>query len=141
MPEENVETVRQTFREMNAFMSDELSIQTLAERLDPQIEVRWHDRQTYPDFPQHLQGTQELLPFLEQWRDGWADSVGELLELIDARGDRVLGAVRISGRGRQSGVPIEIHFFQLWTIQDGKVSKMEYFRHRADALKAAGLPE
>jgi len=34
-----------------------------------------------------------------------------------------------------------IHFFQLSTIRDGKVSKIEYFRHRADALEAAGLRE
>ncbi len=45
------------------------------------------------------------------------------------------------GRGRQSGVPIEIHFFELATIRDGKVRQIEYFRHRADALEAAGLSE
>ena len=41
----------------------------------------------------------------------------------------------------ESGVPIVIHFFQLWTIRDGKVRRIEYFRHRADALEAAGLSE
>jgi hypothetical protein len=32
-----------------------------------------------------------------------------------------------------------IHIFQLWTIRDGRVRKLELFRHRADALEAAGL--
>ena len=60
---------------------------------------------------------------------------------IEAPGGRVVVLVRQSGRGRQSGVPIVIHFFELCTIRDGKMRKIEYFRHRADALKAAGLEE
>jgi len=65
--------------------------------------------------------------------------VAEALELIDAPDDRVLSLIRLSGRGRESGVLIEIHYFQIWTIRDGSMRKFEYFRHRADALEAAGL--
>src|SRR5437879_12250727 len=101
----------------------------------------WRDRQTYPDFPQHLRGLAEVIAFTEQYRDGWIDMVQEPLELIDAPGARVLALVRQSGRGRQSGVPIVIHFFELFTIRDGKMRKIEFFRHRADALKAVGLEE
>ena len=39
------------------------------------------------------------------------------------------------------GDPIEVHFFAIYTIQDGEVRRVEYFRHRADALKAASLSE
>jgi ketosteroid isomerase-like protein len=55
--------------------------------------------------------------------------------------DRVLTLIRQTGRGRQSGVPIEYHYFELFTIRDGKVLQIEFFRHRADALEAAGLRE
>jgi hypothetical protein len=34
-----------------------------------------------------------------------------------------------------------LHFFELLTIRDGKLRKMEFFRHRTDALEAAGLSE
>jgi len=34
-----------------------------------------------------------------------------------------------------------IHFFEVFTIRDGKVRRMEVFRHRADALEAAQLSE
>ena len=61
--------------------------------------------------------------------------------MIDAPDGRVLVLTQQSGRGRESGVPIVIHFFQLWTIRDGRVWRIEYFRHRADALEAAGLSE
>ena len=56
-------------------------------------------------------------------------------------------ALHVESRGvprdtrRESGVPISIHFFQVCTIRDGKVRRIEYFRHRVDALEAAGLRE
>jgi len=138
---ENADTIRQVTDAHNAFMRGELSNEALAERFDPQLEVLWRDRQTFPDFPQHLRGLAEFIALLEQVRDGWIDLVSELLELIEAADERVVTFVRQSGRGRQSGVPVVFHFFALFTIRDGKTCKIEYFRHRADALQAAGLGE
>ena len=59
--------------------------------------------------------------------------------MIEASGDRFLGLILQSGRGRQSGVPITIHFYALSTIRNGKWRTIEYFRHRAEALEVAGL--
>jgi ketosteroid isomerase-like protein len=138
---QNADTIRQATDAFNAFGRGELSIEALAEGLDPQIELLWPDRQEYPDFPQHLRGLAEVIPFFEQYRDEWSDLVVELLAVIEVPGGRLVALVRQSGRGRQSGVPIVMHFFQLLTTRDGKTRKIEYFRHRADALQAAGLGE
>jgi ketosteroid isomerase-like protein len=139
MSEENVEVVRNASESFRAFMRNELSADAYVKRFDPEIELHWRDRQEYPDFPQHLHGAADFIAFSEQYRDRFVDLVQEALEVIDAPGGRVLVLTRQSGRGRESGVPIVIHFFQLWTIRDGKVWRIEYFRHRADALEAAGL--
>jgi ketosteroid isomerase-like protein len=138
---QKADTIRQVTDAFNAFMRGELSNEAFAERFDPQVEVLWRDRQTFPDFPQHLRGLAEVIAFLEQVRNGWIDLVYELLELIEVPGGRVVALVRQSGRGRQSGVPVVFHFFTLWTIRDGEICKVVYFRHRADALQAAGLGE
>ena len=138
---QNADTIRQGIDARNAFMRGELSSEAYAEHLDPQIELLWPDRQTYPDFPQHLRGLAEYIDHVEQVRDGWIDFVQELLELIELPDGRVVALVRQSERGRESGVPIVIHYFALFTIRDGKVRKIEYFRHRADALQAAGVGE
>jgi hypothetical protein len=138
---QNADTIRQGIDAFNAFMRGELSSEAVAEGLHPQIDVFWPDGQTYPDFPQQLRGLPEYIAFADQYRDGWIDLVQEPLELIEAPGGRVLALVRQSGRGRQNGVPVVIHFFELCTIRDGKLRKIEYFRHRADALQAAGLQE
>ncbi len=110
------------------------------ELADPQVEYHWHDERTMPDQPQHLRGT-EIIGFLEQLRGAWVDLATEPLEFIEAPDGRALTPIRQSGRGRESGVPIELHFFLLFTIRDGKVRDVEQCRHRADALKAAGLRE
>jgi ketosteroid isomerase-like protein len=141
MSQENVEIVRRTLDNFYAFMRGELSREALAELVDPQSELHWRDQQTYPDTPQHLRGVPELIEFGEQYRRTWADLATELLELIDAPGDRVLALIRQSGRGRQSGVPVEIHFFVVLTIRDRRVCEVEFFRHRPDAFEAAGLRE
>jgi ketosteroid isomerase-like protein len=141
MSEENVEVARKVLGEFNAFMRDELSSEALAEAYDPRVEIYRHDRQTYPGTPQRLRGLQDLIAFTEEYRDGWADLTAEVLELTEAPDGRILVFVRSTARGRQSGVPIELHYFAIYTIQDAEVRRVEYFRHRADALEAAGLRE
>jgi ketosteroid isomerase-like protein len=140
MSEENVEVARKYFDAFNAFMRDELSSEAYAELFDSEFELHW-DEQTYPDTPQQLGGAPDFIAFMEQYRAGWVDLVQEPLEIIDVPDGRVLVLTRQSGRGRESGVPIVIHFFGLWTIRDGKLRQVEFFRHRADALEAAGLSE
>jgi ketosteroid isomerase-like protein len=139
MSEENVELARRTGDSFNAFMQGELSSEAFAEIFDPQIELHWHDQRTYPDTPQQLRGVPEVIEFTEQYRNAWEDLAQEPLEFIEAPDDRVLVSIQQSGRGRESGVPIVVHFFEVCTIRDGRVRQIEYFRHRADALEAAGL--
>jgi hypothetical protein len=141
MSQENVAVVRSAGKNFNAFMRGELPSEAFAEPFDPQLEVHWRDKRTYPDTPQRLRGVQELIRFSEQYRTTWADVVAEQLEIVEAPEDRVLLCVRQNSRGRESGVPMVIHFFEVDTLQDGKVRKIEYFRHRGDALEAAGLSE
>ena len=62
-------------------------------------------------------------------------------ELIDA-GDHVFASVRISGRGRESGIDTEMREFSIWTFREGKLARIAGgYRDRADALEAAGLSE
>ncbi|MEK6252718.1 MAG: nuclear transport factor 2 family protein [Actinomycetota bacterium] len=141
MSQENVEVVRKGFDDFNAFMRGELTREALAESLDSQHEWHWHDDRMMPDAPQHLRGAQKAIEYWAQYRIAWVDLTTEPLEFIEAPDDRVLTLTRQSGRGRDSGLPIEIHYFNVFSIRDGKVWKVELFRHRAEALEAAGLSE
>jgi len=54
-------------------MQGELSSEAVAETLDPQIELHWHDQRTYRDTPQHLRGVPEVIEFTEQYRSAWEE--------------------------------------------------------------------
>jgi ketosteroid isomerase-like protein len=64
----------------------------------------------------------------------------EVEEIIDA-GEKVVIAIRISGRGRGSGIDVEAHWFHVISERDKKAVRIEWHRSREDALEAAGLKE
>jgi hypothetical protein len=146
MSEENVEIVRQALALWDGFMRGELkggdAVAEAGTRfVDPHIELIWDDERTMPDQPQRLSGVREIVGFWEQMRGAWVEMSLEPLETIAAADDRVVTPLCQTARGRESGVPIVFHSFLVWTIRRGRVHRMELFRHRADALEAAGLSE
>ena len=53
-------------------------------------------------------------------------------------GDRVLVTVRLGGRGRGSGIEIDALFYDVYTLRDGKIVRMDQFTERTQALEAVG---
>ena len=93
--------------------------------------------------PVVLRGRDEVRAWMERERQIWeGDHVGyEPKEVIDA-GDKVLALIRISGRGKASGVEVEAYTWNVLTFRDGKPVEQTYFGDdRAAALEAAGLSE
>jgi ketosteroid isomerase-like protein len=54
-------------------------------------------------------------------------------------GDHVVVTVRISARGRTSGVQLEGHGANVLTLKDGKIVRLKLFQTRAEALASVGL--
>ena len=79
----------------------------------------------------------------QMWRDGlsaFREVDFEVGELLDA-GDRVLAVIHERETGRASGVPVTASHLAVWTLADGKVTQMQVFDDRQQALEAAGLRE
>jgi ketosteroid isomerase-like protein len=64
----------------------------------------------------------------------------EVEELIDA-GEHVVAAIREREVGRTSGAAVENGHVAVWTLADGKVTRMRIFDERREALEAVGLTE
>jgi ketosteroid isomerase-like protein len=64
----------------------------------------------------------------------------EAEEIIDA-GEKAVIAIRISGRGRSSGIDVEAHWFHVISERDKKAVRIEWHRSREEALEAAGSSE
>jgi ketosteroid isomerase-like protein len=77
------------------------------------------------------------------WRDAlsvFAEADLEVDELIDA-GDQVVAVTRERGVGRGSGIPVGSTAVSVWTLANGKVTQVQVFDERQEALEAAGLRE
>jgi ketosteroid isomerase-like protein len=85
-------------------------------------------------------GLDEVQGWVRRWLDAWNDVTVTAEEFIDA-GDSVVVAVRQRGVGKESGVPSERSYFQLWTFRGRTAIRLEEFEDRAEALEAAGLSE
>ena len=76
----------------------------------------------------------------ERWASAFEELEVTAEEFIDA-GDHVLVTAYHRGRGRGSGVEVDTRFYELYTLRDGKVVRVDEFTDRPDALEAAGLRE
>ena len=75
---------------------------------------------------------------LVRWKSEWDDY--ELLpEEFEHMGDHVVAAVRVRGRGRVSGVEVDARFYEVYTLRQGEIVRMDQFTQRSEALEAVGL--
>jgi ketosteroid isomerase-like protein len=78
----------------------------------------------------------------------WFDKVGESFsamhweaEEITSAGERLLVALKLTATGRASGIEGEFRVFQVWTIRNGKLVRLESYLTRRVALEALGVEE
>jgi ketosteroid isomerase-like protein len=122
MPRDNVEVVRRFLL---------LDVDEALAYADP--EIVWN-----PAEESAAQGHDAVRASLVRWKGEWDDY--ELLpEEFEQMGDRVVVAVRVRGRGRGSGVEVDARFYDLFTISEGKIVRMDQFTQRSEALEAAGV--
>jgi ketosteroid isomerase-like protein len=138
MPQENVEVVRKQFENANA--------RDFAGVVDA-----WAENVT-------LIVRGELWPFtgdtatgkaaVRQWFADWFREFGPDyrfdIDETHASGDRVFVFATHHGRGRHSDAPVELGSAYIYTLREGKVSRIEVWAShdaREAALEAAGLRE
>jgi hypothetical protein len=72
----------------------------------------------------------------------WFRSFTEIAFVTDelqAVGDSIVLTIRQRGIGKESGAPVEMRFYEVWTFRGPKVIRREQFGSKADALEALGL--
>jgi ketosteroid isomerase-like protein len=132
MSQENVEIVRRGYEAFNR--SD---IEGVIEIADPQVHWDMSERAFNPAV---YEGHDGIRRFVEEMNEVWEDFRLEPLEFIDA-GDKVVVSHLIRGRGRGSGVDVELPSTSIYTLRNGKVIDNRMYREHSDALEAAGLRE
>jgi ketosteroid isomerase-like protein len=62
-------------------------------------------------------------------------------ELTDAGPDQVLAVLHQQGASKSTGLAVDMHFAQLWTMRDGKYLRMRMYSDPDEARRVAGLEE
>jgi ketosteroid isomerase-like protein len=87
--------------------------------------------------PSH--GIEGAMRIRNGWLDAWEEMQVELEQLVD-NDDCVVASVHVTGRGKSSGVEVDVRLHLLFKVRDRKVAYVFEHTDRAAALKAAGLP-
>jgi ketosteroid isomerase-like protein len=83
--------------------------------------------------------------------EGWVDLMAEVHEAFDAvrleperlvaaPPDKIVVFVRLSARGRASGLRVDTPIAIVVTIRGGRAGRLDIYREPADAVAAVGLP-
>jgi ketosteroid isomerase-like protein len=128
--EENVQLVLEMYGAFNRG-----DFETGLALLDPQPELHQApeviDAEAYIGLEAHVRG---MALFIEDWDDPRLEP-----QEVDEVGDLVVTRVRVSGRGKATGLEMTTQFFHAWTFRDGKAWQCFVRSTRGEALRAAGL--
>jgi ketosteroid isomerase-like protein len=135
MSDENVELVRTLYGAVQEGGWD--AVIANRELIASNVELDFSD--IYPDAP-IIRGFEQAL----RWGESgpWGRSARVKAErILDVDDERVLVLVRVTAKGQESGVQVEMRDAHELTIRDGLVVRLKVYADRAQALQAAGLQE
>ena len=87
-----------------------------------------------------LRGREGVEALFADIRDTWEEH-RLVIEVIRDLGDRVLGLGRLEGRGKASGVSVDVPLAVISDYRNGKVWRTRTFLDHGEALRAAGIAE
>jgi uncharacterized protein len=88
--------------------------------------------------PQKMRGHAGVLEAFDAWPEQWDDYRIETLRVADF-GDHVMITQLAHGRGRGSGVEVEMPLTLLFALRDGKIIEWQIYSQEQQALEALGL--
>ena len=87
-----------------------------------------------------LRGREGIEALFADIRDTWEEHRMVIDEIRDL-GERVLGLGRLEGRGKASGVSVDVPFAIISDLRDGKMWRSRTYLDHGEALRAAGLED
>ena len=132
MSQEDVELLRETLHKLNSE-----DVEAVIPFIHPDFEFS-----TPPSIsvePQTYRGHDGMRRYFEQWADA-ADRVKVVPDEFFDAGDRgVVVSIRLTARGRETGIETELPAAMVWHVRDRQAVALEIFPTLEEAKKAAGL--
>jgi ketosteroid isomerase-like protein len=132
MSQENVELVRAG---VDAFNRRDLD--GFVASLSP--DVVWEENPQLPGLREIYRGRAQVREWIDEILEAVETIHNEIVEITELRDDRVFTENVVTGRGTGSGVPVELRYWSIGWIAEGKVTRRQVFWNEDEALEAAGL--
>jgi ketosteroid isomerase-like protein len=91
-----------------------------------------------PDLAKVYRGHDGLREFWVAWLAAW-ETIEFKTPAVEDHGEHVIVEVQQRNLGRGSGIPVDFHYFQAFTVRDGKITASYMAQTRSKALEAVGL--
>jgi ketosteroid isomerase-like protein len=129
MSQENVERLRAAYEAFNA------TKQVALDQMTPDVEF------TQPEIGESVyHGREGVARGVQELFDAFEDVCAEPEEFFVV-GSEIVVFVRLSGRARGSGVPIEGAYAHVFRFRGEQIDRWHTYADRREALKAVGLSE
>jgi ketosteroid isomerase-like protein len=100
-------------------------------------DVEWKTTGTFPGIEGVYRGPDALDDWMESLRAEWQEFEVSLAGVLAEREDAIVVAERLWGRGRESGVEVEMHTYAVYRFNaEGKLTLREAFTSADEALAA-----
>jgi ketosteroid isomerase-like protein len=127
MSQENVDVVQTAYR-------------TLTERGLAEFARCWTEDIEWQTMRTCWYGRQAGRAYLQELVDLFDDWTTDLVEVVDAGGERVVAVLRYGGRSKLTGLQVPPEYFAIvMSIRDGRIATALEFGTRGEALEAVGL--
>ena len=134
MSQENVDIVKRGSAALNSGDVD-AALEAFA------ADATLRDLASGPDQPTVVEGIESIRQVWALWLEAFDELRADIRDFIEA-GDAVICAVHWYGRGKMSGMNIDVDQFDVYEIADGAVVRATLgYKSRTEALDAAGLRE
>ena len=131
MSRDNVEIVRSAFEAY-----DQGDIERVLHLCDEDVVITQPPE--LPGVAPQQRGHDGVLEAFGIWPEQWDDYRIEIVRITDP-GDHVVVTTRQGGRGKQSGVEVEMDFTFVFTVRGGKIVEWRIFMDEGQAFEAAGV--
>ena len=81
-------------------------------------------------------GLEGVAAHLVEWLEPW-DEHRLVAEQFTDHGNRVIAEIHITARGERSGMEIDQRFFHLYSLDGGRIRRMDEYVTREEAVEAA----
>jgi ketosteroid isomerase-like protein len=102
-------------------------------------DIEWDESELPARRPGVYHGHEGVIRVLNENAALWEDINVAIDEHVEGTDDRVVAFIRAGGKGKHTGVAVELASAQVWSLRHGKAAHVRLYLDRQEALEAAGV--